>query len=107
MDYRKYLGTRETVVLPYFGGGRIDAAGRRLRVRDGGEREAGWYAVTIEGRDARLGEAAEAGDLSALPAVRGHYAGGYLFGAVYVRGLIRLRRAPSGAAAELESYRQR
>lgn len=77
MDYRKFLAKTETRVLPYFGGTRVDDAGRRLRVSV--EQPPGWYAFEIGGRTATVKDAADAPDLGALPALRGHVAGGFLF----------------------------
>ncbi len=77
MDYRKFLGKTEARVLPYFGGTRVDDERRRLRVSV--EQPPGWYAFEISGRVATVVDAADAPDLSALPAARGHFAAGWLF----------------------------
>ncbi len=77
IDYRRFLGRKDTRVLPYFGGTRVEAADRRLRVR--GEPAPGWWSFAIEGRFATPVEAAEPAPLGELPAVRGHWAGGWLF----------------------------
>ena len=76
MDYRKFLGRTETLVLPYLGGSRVDARDRRLRV----EREVapGYWRFRVAGRTASAVEPADAEGLDALPAVRGHHVGGWL-----------------------------
>lgn len=77
MDYRKFLGRTEELVLPYFGGLSVHAEGRRLRLSERLER--GFYRFEVRGRNATaLGKAA-APDLSRYPLVRGHFAAGYVF----------------------------
>nr|HEX4313610.1 hypothetical protein [Kofleriaceae bacterium] len=75
-DFRAFLAPSEPVVLPYFGGTRIDAADRRYRVDD--DCELGWWRWRITGRRAEPLDRAAAPDLAALPAVRGHWADGWL-----------------------------
>jgi hypothetical protein len=70
VDYRKFLGRREELVLPYLGGPRVDAPNRRLSVV--GEIAPGWWRFDIEGRRATPKEKVQGGDLSSLPRVRGH-----------------------------------
>jgi len=77
MDYRKFLARTETLVLPYFGGARVEAADRRLRIH--GSAEPGWWEFEVEGRRAKPVRRAEPADLSELPVMRGHYACGWLF----------------------------
>jgi hypothetical protein len=77
MDYRQFLGSKETRVLPYFGGTRVDDEARRLRVT--GEIEPGWWRFQLEGRRATAIEPAGPVDLSGRPAMRGHFAEGWLF----------------------------
>lgn len=77
MDFRNFLARSEPVVLPYFGGTRVDAPDRRLRVAEGPE--PGWWKFKVDGRRAIPIEAAEPVDLARLPAVRGHWAEGWLF----------------------------
>lgn len=85
MDYRKFLGKRETLVLPVLDPERrsLNAPGRRLRLlpaRTGpghGQDAApplqkGWWRFVIEGRGARPEAPCEAPPLDDLPAVRGH-----------------------------------
>jgi hypothetical protein len=70
VDYRKFLGKQEALVLPWLGGPTVEADGRRLRLT---KRPAnpGWYRFEVKGRDATPGEPAEAPDVSKLPKVRG------------------------------------
>jgi hypothetical protein len=77
MDYRKFLGRREELVLPYFGGYSVDAPGRRLRLTEPTER--GFYRFEVTGRKARPLERVPALDLAGYPLVRGHFASGFLF----------------------------
>lgn len=72
VDYRKLLGKTETLVLPYFGGRRLDAPSRRLRLADGAAPGLGWHRFEVAGRIARPLEPCEPEGLGALPAVRGH-----------------------------------
>lgn len=77
MDYRKFLGKEERLVLPYFGGGRVDAPGRRLRITtkpDG----PGWYTFIVKGRSATAEAKADAPPLSDRPIARGHFLNGQL-----------------------------
>ncbi|MFP2959006.1 hypothetical protein ACLEPN_14460 [Myxococcus sp. 1LA] len=84
MDYRKFLGKVESVVLPYLGGGTVDSASRRLRVTP--PVAPGWWRFDVKGRDATPREPSEPEVLEALPRVRGH---------VWGRRLVR-----EGAVAE-------
>ncbi len=77
MDYRDFLSRTETLVLPYFGGATVDARDRKLRVR--GNADPGWWQFRVEGRRAVPERKVDQPDLSELPAVRGHVAGGWLF----------------------------
>lgn len=72
MDHRAFLKPTEPVVLPYFGGTRVDAAARRYKVD--AEIEPGWWRFAIEGRRAVPKDRADPIDLGALPAMRGHWA---------------------------------
>lgn len=75
-DFRAFLKPTEPVVLPYFGGTRVEAADRRFKVA--GEIEPGWWRFAIEGRRAVVKDRAEPVDLGALPAMRGHWVGGHI-----------------------------
>ncbi len=76
MDYRKFLGKVESAVLPYFGGGTVDAPSRRLRVT--APVQPGWWRFEVQGRIATAREPAGPEGLEALPRVRGHVWGGRL-----------------------------
>ena len=83
VDYKAFLKPGQPAVLPYFGGSRVDMADRRLRVdfTDTGELAHGWWRFQINGRDAvpkRPAAPRERPDLSALPAVRGHFVSGWI-----------------------------
>lgn len=83
MDYKAFLkkpqAEVEKLVLPYFGGSKVDTKDRRFGVE--GELAPGWWRFQIEGRRAVSPETAHAADLpdlSALPAVRGHFFNGWV-----------------------------
>ena len=75
-DFRAFLKPAAPVVLPYFGGTRVDAKDRRFKVA--AEIAAGWWQFAIEGRNAVPKAAAEPVDLSALPILRGHWVDGFI-----------------------------
>lgn len=77
MDYKAFLQKAETIVLPYFGGTRVEAPDRRLRV-EAPDTTPGWWLFAVEGRRAVPKEPATQPDLSKLPAVRGHWANGWV-----------------------------
>lgn len=117
MDYRKFLGKSETLVLPHFGGSRVDAPGRRLRLA--APLDPGWWRFEIKGRNAApLGRAdTESSALEKLPSVRGHLLGDRLVRSGAIAELIyflpedqparfspiRSYRWPSGRVARAES----
>ncbi|QSQ19688.1 hypothetical protein JY651_30815 [Pyxidicoccus parkwayensis] len=76
MDYRKFLGKVESAVLPYFGGGTVDAPSRRLRVAT--PVRPGWWRFEVQGRVATAREPAGPEGLDGLPRVRGHVWGSRL-----------------------------
>src|SRR5262245_60706277 len=76
MDYKSFLTPKEPLVLPYFGGTRVDAANRRLRLAT--PIEPGWWRFEIDGRRAVPKDRADPIDLGALPAMRGHWADGWI-----------------------------
>lgn len=77
MDYRQLLGKVEAMVLPYLGGLSVHAADRRLRVQ--ACVAVGWWRFEVSGRVATPREEAEPADMRALPSVRGHLVGDWLF----------------------------
>lgn len=70
VDYRKFLGKMETLVLPWLGGAFVEAEGRRLTLT---KRPAapGWFRFEVKGRDATPADAVDAPELSSRPRVRG------------------------------------
>ena len=77
VDYRKFLGAKQTKVLPFFGGPFVHAPDRRLRVK---ERVAvGWWEFEIQGRNATAVAPADAQPLDRCKALRGHAVGDWLF----------------------------
>ncbi len=75
-DFRAFLKPTAPLVLPYFGGARVDAPDRRLRIDT--DLEPGWYRFEVQGRRAVAKEPAEPTDLGNLPAVRGHWVDGWV-----------------------------
>ena len=96
-DFRAFLSKSEPVVLPYFGGTRVDSTDRRFRVE--ATIEVGWWRFAIEGRRASPLEKAEPIDLGALPAMRGHWVDGFIVGSG--RDLARVALPPSEEPAVL------
>ncbi len=77
MDYRKFLGARTTLVLPYFGGPYVHAPSRRLRVTT--RVAPGWWAFEISGRNATATAPAEPDALHRHKALRGHVVREWIF----------------------------
>ncbi len=77
MDYRKFLQVREELILPYFGGSRVDTKTRHYRVTT--EIRAGWWQFVIKKREARPSKPAEPLELDSLKPVRGYFVDGWLF----------------------------
>lgn len=96
-DFRRFLAPKEPVVLPYFGGTRVDAMDRRLRIS--GELAPGWWRFRIDGRRAVAIEPAPPGELGGLPAVRGHWVDGWIV--VDGRQLARVALPPDDEPAPL------
>jgi hypothetical protein len=71
VDYRKFLGKTESVVLPFLGGDTIDSSDRSFRLSGPRPPRPGWYAFEVKGRQATMTGPASVPDLSALPKVRG------------------------------------
>jgi hypothetical protein len=104
LDYKDFLKPTETVVLPYFGGTRIDTADRRLRVdaEDVEQLANGWWRFQIKGRHAvpkRPANPRERPELSSLPAVRGHFVSGWII--VDGRTIHRIALPPDDEPAAL------
>jgi hypothetical protein len=72
VDYRKFLGREEELVLPYFGGTFVESKDRRLRLGTAFD-PPGWYRFTVKGRVATPKDKADPPALDDLPAVRGHF----------------------------------
>lgn len=76
MDYRKFLGKQEELILPFLGGPTVAAKGRVLRLETSPER--GWWRFSVKGRNAtpvvRSDEDLDA--LEAIPQTRGHLLSG-------------------------------
>jgi hypothetical protein len=94
-DFRAFLAPTDPIVLPYFGGTRVDSAERRFRIE--GELAPGWWRFRIEGRRAVAIEAATPAALEALPRVRGHWVDGWIV--VDSRQVARLALAPDDEPA--------
>jgi len=77
MDYRKFLGREEELVLPWLGGPTVETRDRRLRLA-APPAAPGWYAFTVKGRQAAVKAPVEPPPLDDLPAVRGHFLSGRL-----------------------------
>lgn len=103
MDYKKLLGKKETLALPYFGGRWVDASARRFRVSD--ELQPGLYRFQIEGRKATHAEPTSEIDFGDRPIVRGHYALGFL--AVSGARCVKLHGLPSEQPEPLVPCRAR
>jgi hypothetical protein len=99
-DFRAFLKTNDPVVLPYFGGTRVDSKDRRFRVDQA--IEPGWWRFAIDGRKATPLEKAEPVDgsqLGSLPIVRGHWVDNYIVASG--RDLARVALPPSEEPAAL------
>ena len=77
MDYKKLLGKKETLVLPFLGGTRVEAPDRSLRLART-DLEPGFWSFSVAGRVATPIEKVEAPSLEDRPKVRGHFAAGSL-----------------------------
>lgn len=76
MDYRDFLAKQEPLVLPYFGGTRVDAEARSFRIE--GQPASGWWRFQIDGRRAVPLEPAPPAELGSLPVMRGHWVAGWI-----------------------------
>lgn len=107
MDYKAFLSKAPVEQeLPFFGGTRVDTKDRRLRLEIAENTEGsseplapGWYRFKIDGRTAVPKRPAKTGDVSSLPAVRGHFVSGWIV--VDGRTLHRLALPPDDEPAPL------
>jgi hypothetical protein len=93
LDYRKFLKSTaesELVVLPYFGGTRVDAETRSFEVATTTAPVVGWWRFRVEKRTAVPVERVDPPDLSKLPALRGHYSHGWVIASGKERGRIAI-----------------
>jgi len=76
VDYKAFLKPSDPVVLPYFGGTRVEAATRRFAI----ERQLapGWWRFQIDHRRAVPLEPASPVGLESLPVMRGHWVDGWV-----------------------------
>ncbi|MEP6862452.1 MAG: hypothetical protein ABJE66_17645 [Deltaproteobacteria bacterium] len=94
-DFRAFLAPNQPVVLPYFGGTRVDSAERRFRIE--GVLESGWWRFRIEGRRAVAIEPSAPDSLDALARVRGHWIDNWIV--VDSRSVIRVALPPDDEPA--------
>jgi hypothetical protein len=95
VDYTKFLGKKERVVLAYLGGAHVFDHDRRLRV-DGARPALGFHSFEVSGRNARALEAAEAPALDGLPKARGHLVEGWLVSSAAPGAVVHDARARVG-----------
>ncbi len=76
MDYKAFLKPTDPIVLPYFGGTRVDSAQRRFAVE--AQLAPGWWRFQIDGRRAVPLEPASPVALESLPVMRGHWVDGWV-----------------------------
>lgn len=102
MDYTKFLGKKDELVLPYLGGAHVHAKDRRLRVDD--PRPAiGFHRFEVRGRNARALEPSEA-EFHDAPKLRGHLVAGWL---CHANGVDHLELMPEEEHAPLCTARGR
>lgn len=112
MDYTKFLGKKEHVVLAYLGGAHVFGKDRRLRVDAPlAERPApGFHRFEVSGRNARSlnpRTPVEPPNLSDLPKARGHHVDGWLVSAPARITLNRLSLLPADEPPPLATMRAR
>jgi hypothetical protein len=109
VDYTKFLGKKEHVVLAYLGGAHVFGKDRRLRIdAPPGERPApGFHRFEVSGRNARSLEAVDPPDLSDLPKARGHLVDGWLVSSASGMTLDRLSLLPADEPPPLATTRAR
>lgn len=97
MDYKAFLTPPAPMVLPYFGGTRVDAAERRFSIET--PIALGWWRFQIDGRRAVPLEPAAPVALESLPGLRGHWVAGWVI--VDGRQLGRVALPPDDEPAAL------
>lgn len=112
MDYTKFLGKKEHVVLAYLGGAHVFGKDRRLRVEAPlAERPApGFHRFEVSGRNARSLDPStpvDPPDLSDLPKARGHHVDGWLVSSPGRITLDRLSLLPADEPPPLATVRAR
>lgn len=106
MDYTKFLGKKEHVVLAYLGGAHVFAKERRLRVTEP-RPDIGFHSFEVSGRNARSLERVESPDpevFAGCAKARGHFVSGWL---VHQGGVDRLALLPEEEPAPLAVTRAR
>lgn len=109
MDYTKFLGKKEHVVLAYLGGAHVFGKDRRLRIDAPleGRPAPGFHRFEVSGRNARPLEAVDTADLSELPKTRGHLIEGWLVSSASGIALDRLSLLPADEPPPLATGRAR
>lgn len=102
MDYSKFLGKKDEVVLAYLGGPYAYGKDRRVRV-DEPRPAPGFHRFEIKGRLARALGAVDAPDFGSLPKARGHHVAGWLCS----KGIEPVRLLPPEEAAPFALMRAR
>jgi hypothetical protein len=102
VDYTKFLGKKEELVLAYLGGAHVFGKDRRLRVVEP-RPSPGFHRFEVRGRDATSLGAADP-VLDGLPKANGHHAAGFVF---HGGGVERLALAPEEEIAPFAKVRAR
>jgi hypothetical protein len=102
VDYTKFLGKKEELVLAYLGGAHVFGKDRRLRVVEP-RPSLGFCRFEVRGRDAASLGAADP-VLDGLPKANGHHAAGFVF---HGGGVERLALAPEEEIAPFAKVRAR
>ncbi|MFO0740000.1 MAG: hypothetical protein U0270_29145 [Labilithrix sp.] len=80
MDYTKFLGKKDEIVLAYLGGAFAYGKDRRVRVAEPRPQN-GFHRFEVKGRDAKAVELVDSPELGKLPRVRGHHVRGWIISA--------------------------
>ena len=105
MDYTKFVGKKEHVVLAYLGGAHVFGKDRRMRLAAEERPAPGFHRFEVIGRNARSLEAVDPPDLGDLPKARGHLVHGWLVSSAST--LARLSLLPEDDPAPLSIARAR